>query len=96
MVTQEQERIAKIALNCAFEVHSVLGPGLLENAYQTCLVYELKQRGLFVEREKLLPIVYKGITIDNGYRIDILVEHNQLIIENKASKDLTKYIWPKY
>jgi GxxExxY protein len=63
MVTQEQERIAKIALDCAFEVHSVLGPGLLESAYQTCLLYELKQRGLFAEREKALPVVYKGIPI---------------------------------
>jgi GxxExxY protein len=90
MVTQEQERIAKIVVNCAFEVHSVLGPGLLESTYQSCLLYELKQQGLFAECEKVLPVVYKGIMIDTGYRIDILVEHNQLIIENKAVKELNE------
>jgi GxxExxY protein len=66
----------------------VLGPGLLESAYQSCLLFELKRQGLFAESEKALPVVYKGITIDNGYRIDIVVEHNQLIIENKAVKEL--------
>jgi GxxExxY protein len=76
-------------LDCAFDVHSALGPGLLESAYQTCLLYELKQRGIFTESEKPLPILYKGITIACGYRIDILVEHNQLIIENKSVRELS-------
>jgi GxxExxY protein len=88
MVTQEQEKIAKRVLNCAYEVHSLLGPGLLESTYQTCLYYELQQQGIFVECEKLLPVLYKGITIDCGYRIDMVVEKNQLIIENKSVKAL--------
>ena len=86
MVTEEQEKIAKKVLDCAFEVHTQLGPGLLESAYQTCLVYELKSNGLYVEEEKILPVNYKGVTIDCGYRIDIVVEHDKLIIENKAVK----------
>ena len=89
MVTDVQERLAKIVLDCAFEVHTQLGSGLLENVYQTCLVYELRNKGLFIEEEKQLPIVYKKNTIDCGYRIDILVEHNQLIIENKSVKQIS-------
>ncbi|MDH6342242.1 GxxExxY protein [Parabacteroides sp. PFB2-12] len=89
MVTTEQERIATIVLNCAFEVHTELGPGLLENAYQKCLAYELRKAGLFVEEEKEMPLVYKGELIDCGYRVDILVERDQLIIENKAVKAFT-------
>ena len=89
MVTEEQEEIAKIVLDCAFDVHTQLGPGLLENAYQACLVYELKSKGLYIEEEKTLPIIYKNVTIDFGYRIDILVEHDKLIVENKAVKEFT-------
>jgi GxxExxY protein len=88
MVTPEQERIAKIVLDAAFEVHSRLGPGLLESAYQACLLHELKERGINVESEKPLPVVYKGIHLDCGYRIDILVEKDKLIIENKAIKEI--------
>lgn len=88
MITSEQEVIAKKVLDCAFEVHSVLGAGLLESTYQKCLVYELRNIGLFVEEEKSMPIVYKGVKIECGYRIDILVEKNKLIIENKAVSEL--------
>jgi GxxExxY protein len=88
MVTSEQERIAKIVLDAAFEVHSRLGPGLLESAYQVCLLYELKEHGVYVESEKPLPVIYKGIQLDCGYRIDILVEKDKLIIENKAVKEI--------
>ena len=89
MVTEEQERIAKKVLDCAYEVHTQLGPGLLESAYQACLIYELKSNGLYIEKEKQIPVLYKNMTIDCGYRIDIVVEHNKLIIENKAVKELT-------
>jgi GxxExxY protein len=61
VITDEQEKIAKIVLDCAFEVHSHLGAGLLESAYQSCLLFELSQKGLFVEAEKSLPVIYKGI-----------------------------------
>ncbi|GHU09419.1 hypothetical protein FACS1894151_07130 [Spirochaetia bacterium] len=88
MITQKQENIAKRVIDCAYEVHSALGPGLLEGAYQTCLLYELKNNDIFAESEKLLPIIYKGLHIDYGYRIDVLVERNQLIVENKAVKEL--------
>ena len=88
MITQEQEKSAKKVLDCAYEVHSHLGPGLLESTYQACLQYELQQQGVFVECEKPLPVLYKGITIDCGYRIDMVVEHNQVLIENKSVKAL--------
>jgi len=87
MVTSEQERLAKKVLDCAFAVHSELGPGLLESTYQKCLAYELQQAGIFVETEKDLPVWYKEIEIDCGYRVDMLIEHDQLIIENKAVKE---------
>jgi GxxExxY protein len=88
MITDEQEKIAKTALDAAFEVHSYLGPGLLESAYQACLLYELRERGIFAESEKPLPVVYKGVRIDCGYRIDVLVESDKVIIENKSVKEL--------
>ncbi|MDR1106698.1 MAG: GxxExxY protein [Treponema sp.] len=68
MVSSEQERIAKIVVDAAFEVHSYLGPGLLESAYQTCLLGELKERGIFAESEKPLPVIYKGIPVDCAYK----------------------------
>ena len=75
--------ISSQVLACAFKVHTELGPGLLESAYQACLHYELLQAGLIVEREKPLPLVYKEVHLDCGYRIDLLVE-KQFIIELKA------------
>lgn len=67
----------------AIEVHRSLGPGLLESAYRECLCYELQQSGLRVEKEKALPIVYKEVKLDHGYRIDLLVE-NRLVVEIKT------------
>jgi hypothetical protein len=81
MITREQEKTAKKVLDCAFEVHSSLGPGLLESTYQACLQYELQTQGVFVECEKAIPVVYKGIIIDCGYRIDMVIEHTEIIIE---------------
>lgn len=68
-------------------VHTCLGPGLLESAYEGCLLYELKKRGLNVERQKTMPVVYDGVTIDLGYRIDLFVE-NCVIVELKAVERL--------
>jgi GxxExxY protein len=87
MITREQEKLAKNVLDCAYEVHSFLGPGLLESTYQTCLQHELTQQGIFVECEKSVPVLYKGIAIDCGYHIDMMVEHGQLLIENKSVKE---------
>ena len=83
-----KEDIFKAMLDCAFEVHSNLGPGLLENAYEECLMDELTRTGLYVERQKALPLVYKGIKLDIGYRIDLFVE-DQFIIEIKSIEALT-------
>ena len=77
------EQIATQVVDAAIKVHSKLGPGLLESAYQKCLAYELTQRGLRVQTEIIQPITYEKMTIDTGYRIDMLVE-DKIIIENKT------------
>ncbi|TWV13047.1 GxxExxY protein [Bacteroidaceae bacterium HV4-6-C5C] len=71
----------------AFEVHTTLGPGLLESAYEECLCYELVQCGFSIERQKALPIIYKSIKIDAGYRLDIVV-NNMVDIELKSVEAL--------
>jgi GxxExxY protein len=78
----ENELSNKI-IGCAIEVHKMLGPGLLESAYQECLYYELIQAGLHVQKEKPMPIVYKDVKLDHGYRIDLLVE-DKVVIEIKT------------
>lgn len=70
-------------IGCAFAVHSQLGPGLLESAYQACLEYELLSSGLTFESQKALPVVYKDMKLDAGYRIDFLVE-NEVVVELKS------------
>ncbi len=77
------EEIAHEIVDSVIKVHRALGPGLLESAYQKCLAYELRKRGLRVECEVGLPITYDGHTIDVGYRIDMLVEEC-VLIENKS------------
>ncbi len=78
-----ENELSKIIIGCAIEVHKHLGPGLLESAYQECLLYELKDAGLKVQKEKPMPIVYKEVKLDHGYRIDLLVE-NKVVIEIKT------------
>ena len=77
------EEVAKVIVDSAIKVHRALGPGLLESAYQQCLAYELRKRGLRVDCEVLLPILYDGQRIDAGYRIDMLVE-DCIIVEHKT------------
>jgi GxxExxY protein len=67
------EEIGHAIIGAALRVHSVVGPGLLENAYDTCLIYELERQHLAPRRQVLIPIRYEDLTIDNGYRIDLLV-----------------------
>ena len=67
----------------AMKVHTALGPGLLENAYETCLLYELEKLGLPVQRQVLIPLHYQDLTIDNGYRVDLLVG-DRVVVEPKA------------
>lgn len=81
------EDVFKDILDSSFRVHTALGPGLLESAYEECLFYELKQTGLDVERQKALPLVYKEVKLDAGYRIDLLVE-NRIIVEIKAVESM--------
>jgi GxxExxY protein len=71
----------------AIEVHRVLGPGLLESAYEECLCHEFELRGIHYERQKLLPVQYKGTTLDCGYRLDILVQ-GRIILELKCVEKL--------
>ncbi len=76
-------KITEGIIGAAIDVHRELGPGLLESAYEACLVYELMEHGFTVERQKSLPITYKGKQVNCGYRIDLLVE-GQVIVESKA------------
>ena len=75
-------------IGAAIDVHRALGPGLLESAYEACLAYELTQNGLHVERQKSLPVVYKEVNLNAGYRLDLLVER-RIIVELKAVDSLT-------
>ena len=75
-------------LGNAFKIHSSLGPGLLESAYEECLFYELNKADLKVEKQKPLPLKYKDIKLDTGYRLDLLVE-NKVIVEIKAVDAIT-------
>ncbi len=78
-----ENEISNKILGCAIEVHKQLGPGLLESAYQECLFFELKERGLKVRKEVPMPITYKDVKLDHGYRIDLLVEE-KVVIEIKT------------
>ena len=78
-----EEEILKLVLKEAFHVHSGLGPGMLESAYQRCLAYRLRLNGLFVEEEKPVPVVFEEVKLDCGYRADLLIE-NKVVIENKS------------
>ena len=79
----ELNRLSNETIGAAIEVHRHLGPGLLESAYESCLCWELRQRGFDVENQVPVPIRYKGIALDEGYRIDLLVE-GKLLLELKS------------
>ena len=78
-----EEEIGHEIIGAAIRVHSVVGPGLLESAYETCLVYELEKQRIPVRRQVMVPIRYEELTIDNGYRIDLLVA-DRVVVELKA------------
>jgi GxxExxY protein len=84
-----ENELSKKIIGCAIEVHKQLEPELLESAYQECLFYELKQAGLRIQKEKPMPIIYKDVKPDHGYRIDILVE-DKVVIETKTVEALNK------
>ena len=79
----EFDELSKRVIGCAIEVHKNLGPGLLETAYERCLSNELTAKGIRHETQKELPIDYKGVRIDSGYRIDLIIE-NSIIVELKS------------
>jgi GxxExxY protein len=78
-----ENEISHIIIGCAFKVHTELGPGLLESVYEECLFFELQQSGLTVVKQKALPLIYKEVKLDVGYRIDLLV-NGKVIVEIKA------------
>ena len=90
-LSDEEEKNGKHIVNASFAVHKTLGPGLLEKVYEVCLSYELKKAGFNVERQLDIPIVYDGITFEEGLRLDLLVE-NKVIIELKAV-ELVNPVW---
>jgi GxxExxY protein len=83
-----ENEIGERVLGCALKVHRALGPGLLENAYEACLSYELANAGIEHQRQLALPVVYDGTQIDLGYRLDLLVE-GKVVVEVKAIDQLT-------
>lgn len=78
-----EDKLSNIVIGAAIEVHRQLGPGLLESAYQQCLEKELQDLGLKIEKEKPMPIIYKSLKLDHGYRMDLLIE-NKLVVEIKT------------
>ncbi len=84
MISEDElNRISNVVIGCAIEVHRILGPGLLESAYQQCLAWELRQAGLVVEEQVAIPLYYKSLAIPNAYRLDMLVE-SALVLELKS------------
>lgn len=83
-----ENELSNIIIGCAIEVHKALGPGLLESAYRECLFYELTNAGLNVKKEFSLPIVYKEVKLDHGYRIDLLV-NDLVVVELKTVEEFT-------
>ena len=86
----ENEKLNKITetiIGAVINVHRALGPGLLESAYEACMVYELAQAGLKVEQQKPLPIVYRGVKLECGYRMDLMID-NEIIVEIKSIEKL--------
>lgn len=80
--------ISTKVIGLALEVHKALGPGLLESAYKECLYYKIVQSGLFVEKEKPMPVIFENVRLEVGYRIDLLVE-NKLVVELKCVEEIS-------
>ena len=84
----DENEISKIVFESALKIHKVLGPGLVESAYEECLFYELKKYDFKVEKQKQLPLIYEEVRLDVGYRIDIIIE-DKFIVEIKSVEALT-------
>ena len=85
---KELNELTEIVIGCAIEVHRALGPGLLESTYEMCLCRELSLRAVPFERQKPIPVIYKGVKLDCGYRADLIVE-GQLLVEIKSIDQAT-------
>jgi GxxExxY protein len=83
-----EDEISSIIIGCAIDVHRTFGPGLLESAYRECLYDDLTKKGLFVAKEKPMPIIYKEVKLDHGYRMDLLVE-NKVVVELKRTEGIS-------
>ena len=83
MTSAQLDRISYRIIQAAIEIHKALGPGLLESVYRTCMIYELRARNLKVVSELILPVRYKHLILDGGYRLDLLVD-DAVIVEHKA------------
>ena len=82
-IPKETDKVASKIVDAAFAVHTTLGPGLLESVYEACLLHELQKRSLRAERQGLLPVVYDGLRLDSGLRLDLVVD-NLVVVELKA------------
>jgi GxxExxY protein len=82
------EKLSNIAIGSAIEVHRQLGPGLLESAYHRCLMHELSEKGISFESEQPMPVIYKAIKLDHGYRMDLVLER-KLVLEIKTIENFT-------
>jgi len=87
-ISEALDQTARAIIDAGLKVHKALGPGLLESAYEHCLAYELMSRGRAVRRQVPMPIVYEGVELDAGYRLDLLVDE-QVIVETKSVDALT-------
>ena len=85
----QENIITEKILGCAFKVHTELGPGLLESAYEECLNYEMNLAGLFIEKQKALPLIYREVKLDCGYRLDFLID-KLVVVEVKAIEELNE------
>ncbi|MEE9295634.1 MAG: GxxExxY protein [Phycisphaerae bacterium] len=86
-MTERLNAISETVIGAAITVHRELGPGLLESAYEACLAYELADRGVAMERQKALPVIYRGVKVDCGYRVDLFVD-NAIVVELKSVESL--------
>ena len=90
-LTQREEDIGAAIVDAAFTVHKTLGPGLLERIYETCFCHELVKRGLTADRQVAVPVMYDGLVLEDGYRLDVLVD-NLVICELKAAEGMNT-VW---
>lgn len=84
-MADELERLARIAVDCGFKLHDALGPGLLESVYEACLFHSLAKRGLYVEKQVAVPIIFDGMVLQEAFRADLVVEE-RLLIELKSTE----------